>query len=468
MANPSGFDLVSVSVTILNKTSLIHLTCQWFVRINHCMETNIFSEVYDNTTPPDLLGFITHPYALERNIDPVSKLYQVMQATRSSPAIAVFYLFALMSYWNLRRGVTYRIPKDFRTHRPNLWLMALAPSGASKTQQVSLINSLLEDRKELRSSFSQPASPASLIEQFFHDNVQLWVEDEAAKYLAMVENPSHRLAPLKGHLLKIKGGDPLTYHSKKDGEQVIEKPLMTILFINTLAGMVNTISDESFVDGFFSRFGIVLSEVTPEISDSIKERFPSNLHDLRIVEESGIKEDLERMFSQEIDGKEYTFDGCVETYERAVDSLRASFSWMQGEHNIFKPFFERTVLESFKYAIFHHQLMNKPGTEIDSFDMEYGLRVARFTLCSLSRFQRIRLHGTPKAIINKKTKEMKLRDKIQRYVIRNPKATLRTIYRVHSLTKVECCKMLQELGMFEAVMQNKDVDDQLKLSLKKS
>jgi hypothetical protein len=430
------------------------------------MDTSIFSEVYDNTTPPDLLGFVSHPYALEKDIDPVSKLYQVMQATRSSPAIAVFYLFALMSHWNLRRGVSYRIPRDFRVHHPNLWLMTLAPSGASKTQQVSLINSLLEERKELRPSFSQPASPASLIEQFHHDPIQMWLEDEAAKYLAMVENPAHRLAPLKGHLLKIKGGDSLTYHSKTDGERIIEKPLMTIFFINTLAGMLNTISDESFVDGFFSRFGLVISEVTPEIADDIHERFPGNLHDLRIVEESGIKEDFERMFSQDI-GKEYTFEGCVDTYERAVDSLRASFAWMQGEHNIFKPFFERTVLESFKYAIFHRQMMLKPGTEVDAFDMEYGLKVARFTLCSLGRFQRIRLHGTPKAIIQKKTKELRLRDKLSRYVIRNPKATLRTIYRVHSLTKVECCKLLQELGMLEAVAQNKDVDDQLKLSLKK-
>jgi hypothetical protein len=230
--------------------------------------------------------------------------------------------------------------------------------------------------------------------------------------------------------------------------------------------MLNTISEESFVDGFFSRFGIVLSEVTPELSAEIAAKFPDNLHDLTIVKESGIKEDLEKMFSQDINGNEYTFEGCVETYEKAVTSLRTSFAWMQGEHNVFKPFFDRTVLESFKYALFHHQMLGKSGTEVDAFDMEYGLRVARYTLCSVARFNTLRVTGLPKAVAVRESKEARIREKISRYVMENPRATLRTIYRVHSLNKPQCCEILKQLGLLEAVMKNTG-DDQMRLPLTK-
>ena len=428
---------------------------------------SIFRQAYDTTTPPDLLTFVSHPYAQTKDIDPVSKLFQVMQATRSSPAIAIFYTFALMSHWNLRRGVTYKVPKDIRTHHPVLWIMALAPSGSSKTQQVSLVNALLDKDRELRSSFSQPASPASLIEQFRIDPIQMWFEDEASKYLRLLENPTHALAPIKGHLLKIKGGDPLTYHSKKDGEVIIENPRMTIFFLNTIAGLLKTISEESFVDGFLSRIGIVLSEMTPEMSDQVAANFPDNLHDLTIIKDSGLKEDLERMFAQDISGNEYTFEACVDTYEQAVNSLRVSFSWMQGENNVLLAFFNRTVMESFKYAIFHHQMMGKQGTEIDPFSMEYGLRVARYTLCSVARFVSLRETGLPASIADKKAREQQVEEKVARYVTRNPRATLRQVYRVNSLPKDECCRILQKLGLLEGVISN-SLDAQMRLPLKPS
>lgn len=424
---------------------------------------SIFANPYDQSLPPDLLSFVTHPYAKVRDIDPVSKLYQVMQSTRSSPAIAIFYLFALMSHWNLRKGVTYRIPGDIKTHDPNLWLMALAPSGSSKTQQVNLVNALLPF-EDLRETFNQPASPVSLIEQFKNDPVHFWVEDEAAKFIRLIENPTNSLAPLKGHLLKVKGGDTLTYHSKRDGEIVIKKPRLALFFLNTIKGMTDAISEESMVDGFLSRIGIVISEMTPELAEEIASKHPANLHNLSVITESGIQDDLRRMFSQHIENSQYTFDGAVATYEEAVTSLRSSFAWMQGEHNKYLPFFNRTVLESFKYSIFHHQMLLKPGTEIDDKDMEFGLRVARFTLCSLARFESLKFSGSPQRQAQRVAYDLKLKDRISRFVQENPGANLRDIYRNFSLTKGMTCQILKELGLLQYVLTADDrVPKQMKL-----
>ncbi|MDQ5928606.1 MAG: hypothetical protein QG594_380 [Bacteroidota bacterium] len=412
---------------------------------------NFFDRSYDHTKPADLTTFVTHPYAEDGNIDPVSKIYQTFQATKSSPAIAIFYFFAVMSHWNLLQNVTYKIPKDWRNHSPNLWLMALAHSGASKSQQLALLNELLPSA-ELKSSFNQPASPASLISQFSENPVHLWVEDEAAKYLKQIETPAHPLSPIKGQLLKIKGGDTLTYHTKKDGETIIKNPRMSIYFVNTILGMMNTISEESMYDGFLSRIGIVLSETSEKMQLDIEKNFPNNIHDLGGIKSSGLSEDLTKIFDQNIHGNQYTFSEKAEsTFEKSVSSMRISFMWMQGEENRYKPFFERTVLEAFKYAIFHRQLMLKEGTEVDAFDMEYGLLIARYHLCSFARYLQLSAEKKEPVVRNIKSKIMKheesLKDKILKYVKSNPKAKLRDVYRAFTIKKSKAEEILAELGI---------------------
>ena len=415
----------------------------------------IFENVYDNSEPPDLTTFVTHPYALETDIDPVSKIFQTFQSTKSSPAIAIFYFFAIMSHWNLLHGVTYKIPKDFRQHSPNLWLMALAHSGASKSQQLALIDSLLPS-DELKSSFKQPASPQSLIAQFAKKPIHLWVEDEAAKYLKQMETFTNPLSPIKGHLLKIKGGDSLTYHSKKDGEVVIKNPKMSVYFVNTILGMINTISEESMYDGFLSRIGLVLSEITEQMQTDIEKNFPEHLHGIGSIENSGLKDDLIKIFEQDIENKEYTFTKEAQaTYEATVSSLVFSFKWMQGEKNQYSPFFNRTVLESFKYAIFHHQFKMKEGDVIDGFDVEYGLLVSRYHLCSFARYLQLQAQqkNAVKIPVVEKIKDgiirrdTGLKDRIQSYLRKKPNASLRDIYRKLTIKKSEAEEILKELNI---------------------
>jgi hypothetical protein len=420
---------------------------------NMAKKKEIFTHPYDRTKPADLLTFVTAPFAQRMDIDPVSKIYQTFQATKASPAIAIFYFFAVMSHWNLLRDVTYKIPNDNRTHIPNLWLMALAGSGASKTQQLTLLNGLIDD--ELKSSFNQPASPASFIEQFSENPVQLWVEDEAAKYLKQIENPTNPLSPIKGHMLKAKGGDRLTYHSKKDGAKVIEKPRLSIYFVNTILGMFNTISEESMYDGFLSRISLVLSETPEHMKTDIGVRFPDELHDTSGINASGLEQDLDTIFEQDIEGKQYTFgEDARLTYEYAVKSMRGAFEWMQGENNQYAPFFNRTVLESFKYALFHHQMIKKEGTEVDAFSMEYGLQVARFNLCSFARY--LQLRDDQRNIVATKAEARviqrmdSLRGKIFDYTRQNTTATLRDIYRVFAIKKGEAEVICKEIGFVPA------------------
>jgi len=411
----------------------------------------IFMETYDSTKAADLATFVTHPFAQSNDIDPISKIYQTFQATKSSPAVAIFYFFAIMSHWNLLKGTTYKLPKDYRTHHPNLWLMTLAHSGASKSQQLALLDGLLPD-EELRSSFRQPASPASLIAQFADKPIHLWVEDEAAKYLKQIETPTNPLAPIKGHLLKIKGGDSLTYHSKKDGEIVIDNPRMSVYLVNTIIGMMNTISEESMYDGFLSRIGLVLSETPEQMQLDIDLKYTDRFHDLSGIEASGLRQDLEALFEQNIEGNEYTLDkGAIATFEDAARRMDRTFAWMaKGEENIYKPFYDRTLMEANKYAIFHHQMMKKEGTVIDAFDIEYGMLVARYHLCSFARYLQLREGKRERTIVEAvkrvEAKAEGLNKRVKAYVEANPQTKLREIYKKFNITKTRALEVLEEIG----------------------
>lgn len=416
--------------------------------------TMAFEVAYDNIQPPDLLHFVPHPFARSKDIDPISKIYQTLVATKSSPAIAIFYLFGLTSYWCLKNEVTYKIPKDFRTHSPNLWLMILANSGSSKSQQLALLDALMPSAAEVQGTFSQPASAVSLVEQFRAKPEHLWIEDEAASYLKRIENHSDPLHQLKGHLLKAKGGDRITYHSKKDGQLTIENPKLSVVWVNTIAGMLTALSQESMIDGFFSRFCTVVSEKTPELDKVIEENHPDRLHDLSEIESSGLREDLDRIFSQEIRGREYSFEGpgVVETFERGAKILEGQFGWMLGDENPFQPFFDRTVLESFKYAIFHRLLRQKEGQEIDTFDMEFGLRVAKFHLCSITRFNAFKSGAVAYAGAPKMKRD--LPEKVSSYILTNPKCTIRDLCRATNKPKAVILETLSRIGLLPQVLSN--------------
>jgi hypothetical protein len=124
---------------------------------------------------------------------------------------------------------------------------------------------------------------------------------------------------------------------------------------------------------------------------------------------------------------------------------------MQGEENRYKPFFERTVLECHKYAIFHHQMMKKQGNEIDAFDMEYGLLVSRYHLCSFARYLQLRMKKN-QTVVNElekrlESREYSLQDRMKVYVQTHPEANLRTIYRALNIKKAKAEELLAELGI---------------------
>jgi hypothetical protein len=261
------------------------------------------------------------------------------------------------------------------------------------------------------------------------------------------------LSPIKGHLLKIKGGDTLNYHSKKDGHTLIKNPRMSIYFVNTILGMMNTISEESMYDGFLSRIGLVLSETSEQMQLDIDQKFPERYHDLSGIESSGLRQDLIDLFEQDIQSKEYTFNsGAQSTFEDAAMRLDRAFAWMAlGEENIYKPFYDRTLIEAHKYAIFHHQMMKKQGTIIDAFDIEYGMLVARYHLCSFARYLQLRMKKKEGVVLELErrleAKEYNIHNRIKYYLETNPDATLRDIYRALRITKLKTLEALEQLGI---------------------
>jgi hypothetical protein len=184
----------------------------------------------------------------------------------------------------------------------------------------------------------------------------------------------------------------------------------------------------------------------------IEERYPERVHDLSEIEASGLRQDLEALFEQDIEGKEYTFNkGAHATFEDAARRMDRTFAWMaKGEENIYKPFYDRTLMEAFKYAIFHHQMMKKEGTVIDAFDIEYGMLVSRYHLCSFARYLQLRDSRRERKVIEVakrvEAKEEGLNKRVKVYVEANPQAKLREIYKKFNITKSKVLEVLEEIG----------------------
>jgi hypothetical protein len=96
-------------------------------------------------------------------------------------------------------------------------------------------------------------------------------------------------------------------------------------------------------------------------------------------------------------------------------------------------------------------MMKKQGTEIDAFDMEYGLLVSRYHLCSFARYLQLRMkkNQTVASELEKRleSKEYSLQDRIKAYIQAHPEANLRAIYRALNIKKAKAEEILTELGI---------------------
>lgn len=333
--------------------------------------------------------------------------------------------------------------------------MAVAPSGAGKSKNIDMINDMLPQENGspvIEGNFKRPASLASMVTQLAKNPIAFWPQDEAAEWLKSVENSGHPLSECRDPLLKAKGGEKITYHTKTDGEKVIKDTAMTIFFSNTIWAMQQTLSENSMRDGLFSRFITIVAEQMGE---------GGRIHHDNIIPESGLDEDFKRILSQNTSNVVYTFtEECQVVWGKVCDIWAENvFSNMQGNDNWMQPFYERITFEAYKFAILHHQFHCKKGYEVQVESMQWALRITAFNLKSLLRFFFLRDTKKQNAIAKAEIKEQQIMEKVKEFIRtseNNNGFGSRAVLRKFHLSKPE---------LIELLMNIKKTDNKFKTSL---
>lgn len=325
---------------------------------------NLIPKLYD-TKKQSLLGLTYQAFRKETNIP---------------ESIPIFSLFSYMANHLVKNEVVWTIPNILKDQRANLWIINLAPSGASKTYSLNLIDECIpmdeNGQKKVSRNFEHCSGAKAFINEIKDKNNGFYVVDEAAKTLAAIETPGHPLSDTKELYLKAYDGQRL---SRKNAEEeiVVENPCITILWLNTIQNFIDKISYESLADGFAQRFLYVLTE----------RDFKRCAGDYPIYSKENIlnsmQSEMTAVFNQEL-YKEYIVN------EDVLEMYKDAFKRLWGEMKLCESFFRRVMFKAFTYSIIYHLLLKKEGNVLDREDLEYALRVCVIHLHSIKRLIQIK------------------------------------------------------------------------------
>ncbi|MDN7410567.1 hypothetical protein QZM42_18670 [Burkholderia vietnamiensis] len=240
---------------------------------------------------------------------------------------------------------------------PDIWTVVLAPSGSGKT----LTHDVFKKHAPAKSNFPEPASGAAFIKAFEENNPARWFQDEVAQKLKQIETTGSPLADCKEYLLRAYGNDKIERTTKRD-QITIEKPLITILGLNTFESFVKALSAESLLDGFAQRFAFVIAE-----KDPARPMIDFPLYNFEKLE-SAVIGAFEKLTNTTIH-QEYELDSS------SIEAFRQSFKLLCRD-NIPESFFRRIMFRAFKYALIYHVMLGKDSNKIDAEDIGWGARVS--------------------------------------------------------------------------------------------
>lgn len=304
-------------------------------------------------------------------VPPGSGLDHVIEAFKISTDVPLelplFTYLHHVSGYLLKQGVTYGSASLGSGHIPFIWNIVLADSGAGKTFTVDKIAKY----SAVKSNFPEVASGAKFFEEvkdkLENDGFVLWFLDECAQFLKGCQQIGHPLFEVKNYLLKIYSQGLITRSTKKAGNLEIDKPVMSILGMNTIESFLKCIDEESMTDGFCQRFGYVIGKFDPE-------RQPV---DFPIYDSKEMDTDLSKSFTDidqlDLTGAEFVFKDDAELLFRL--GFQKLFT---GKVPV--SFYRRNLFRSFSYAVIYHVLLGKTSKEIDTEDMAWGLRVTELHL----------------------------------------------------------------------------------------
>lgn len=251
---------------------------------------------------------------------------------------------------------------------PQSWTIVLAPSGCGKTFSASIVGDAAESVLGLTADFPSCDSGAALFDSLLEfsnaGKAKMWLWEELAQKLKLIEQPGSALAPAKEILLKCYDGKRISRKTMKSGEQIVENPSINILGLNTDDSFFRSISGESLCDGFAQRFSYVVAERDANRS----------ARDYPIYDQAALKAACEGAFREIAQITTHPQYVCGADAEA---KFRAEFRKLFTE-SIPESFFRRVMFLGVKYALYFHIILGKHSDALDAEDMGWALRV-----CSL-------------------------------------------------------------------------------------
>lgn len=391
----------------------------------------------------DALIFIDNPFVEKKDSDVLSLIFHRFYRYTDIPVVLpIFSLFGIISAWTVFANVRYKISNIEKEYDTNTWVLLLAPSGCSKTLCFEQIQSMIP-RNEVNEpivtpNINKPSGPKAMIMQLAElaHGRGFWVLDEAAQMLKLIETPGSPMAELKEILLKTKDGTRIERHNSKE-HFIVEKIVMTQLFLNTISSMVDSVSNESMVDGLIRRYQIAIAEKDQrKFTD-----FP--IYRLQKIVDEKMKQKIGQIFHQQINGLLYTFSPAAENAYSTMFGTIWEKEFAQAAPEI-EGYYRTYLMEAWKYAIFHHLIYKKKGTVISTDSMEFGLKVVVFLLRSLAKF--LQLKNFTKSQETGINTEKAKAERMYIYITENEKKKnfgMSSIYRKFHLKKEQAVKYLQ-------------------------
>lgn len=393
----------------------------------------------------DVLNIIPNPLITESDKEKSDVLsvifYNFFKNTEIPIALPVFSFLSFLSAFCVKNNITCRIPKTISDTYLDTWVTVLAPSGSAKTMSNSLISKVIpkniNDEKVIENNFLKPSGPAKFIEDLagLPETIDgdhqwgFWTEDEVAQMFKRIENVGHPMSELREFLLKIHNHDKLVRRTKLE-EVETKKLLMTLYFINTFESFADTISIESVTDGLIRRLNIIIANKDERSHTTYA------LYDFDKILDTTLANKMEELFFSMDANTNFTFSkDCVEAYETYY-----KLYWDKRYYKILpdkENFYRTYMMESWKYAIFHHLIMHKSGTEVQKDSLAWGMRISLLFADSMKTFM-------DRKIKQKDVDRMKVKaDKYYDYLIENPEITMRDFTRKFNMKKEQALLILE-------------------------
>lgn len=399
----------------------------------------------------EIMSLIPQPFITDENIknaDILSVIYNnFIEETEIPLTLPIFSFFSFLSAFCVKNNITYTMPLSEKKSSVNTWVTVLAPSGSAKTYSLGKIEDMIpvkpDGEKVIEQNFVKPSGPAKFIEEFSNlpesrdgkSQYGFWIEDEVAQMFKQVEREGTPLSEIKEYFLKAYDHKKLTRKSKK--ETIETKNLILVLFfINTFDSYVNNISSESMTDGLMRRFNLVYTE-----KDHSRDFTDYPIYNEKKITDEMLSSKFEDLFFNIQPDVNYTFsNNAFELYRKYFKIF-----WHRKYKNILtdkENFYRTYMMQSWKFAVFYHLILNKKGTEISGECLIYGMKISLLFANSMKKF----FDYKNKDISDSKREKQK--DTLLKYsdfLKSKSDATVRDFCRKFSIKKADAVSILKSL-----------------------